>query len=142
MLLKKCLALISDKFCKLLIGLYFQCFLCNEKNYSNVSVFSVFTQTHKNKSIVNLYEIELLGYFSEDIKMWPSHMCWIGETIVQLLLYNIYADSMGLYTNVNSLLFWVYYSSQKISENKTALNCSFGFAIANTIKATNLKQFN
>ena len=65
---------ISDKlFCKLLIRLYFQCFLCNEKNYSNVSVFSVFTQTHKNKSIVNLYQKELLGYFSEDIKMWPSH---------------------------------------------------------------------
>ena len=46
-----------------------------KKNYSNVSVFSVFTQTHKNKSIVNLYQKELLGYFSEDIKMWPSHMC-------------------------------------------------------------------
>ena len=27
----------------------------------------------KNKSIVNLYQKELLGYFSEDIKMWPSH---------------------------------------------------------------------
>ena len=37
------------------------------------SVFSVFTQTPKNKSIVNLYQKELLGYFSEDIKMWPSH---------------------------------------------------------------------
>ena len=45
----------------------------NEKNHSNVSVFSVFTRTHKNKSIVNLYQKELLGYFSEDIKMWPSH---------------------------------------------------------------------
>ena len=65
---------ISDKlFCKLLIGLYFKCFLCNEKNYSNFSVFSVFTQTQKNKSIVNLYQNEMLGYFSEDIKKWPSH---------------------------------------------------------------------
>ena len=36
------------------------------------SVFSVFTQTHKNKSIVNLHQKELLGYFSEDTKMWPS----------------------------------------------------------------------
>ena len=50
-------------------------FQCNEKNYSIVSVFSVFTQTHKNKSIVNLYQKELLGFFSEDIKMWPSRMC-------------------------------------------------------------------
>ena len=33
------------------------------------SVFSVFTQTHKNKSIENLCQKELLGYFSEDIKM-------------------------------------------------------------------------
>ena len=48
---------------------------------------------------------------------------------------------MGLYTNDNSLLFWVHHSSQKISENKTALNCGFGFAIANTIKVANLKQF-
>ena len=30
---------------------------------------------------------------------------------------------------------YMYYSSQKISENKTALNCGFGFAIANQIKA-------
>ena len=37
------------------------------------SVFSVFTQTHTNKSIVNLYQKELLGYFSEDTKMWQSH---------------------------------------------------------------------
>ena len=37
------------------------------------SVFSVFAQTPQNKSIVNLYQKELLGYFSEDIKMKPSH---------------------------------------------------------------------
>ena len=36
------------------------------------SVFSVFAQTLKNKSIVNLYQKVLLGYFSEDIKMWSS----------------------------------------------------------------------
>ena len=48
---------------------------------------------------------------------------------------------MGLYTNVNSVLFGVHYSGQKISEKETALNCGFGFAIVNTIKAANLKQF-
>ena len=31
------------------------------------------------------------------------------------------------------LLFRVHYSSKKISENETALNCGFGFAIANPI---------
>ena len=36
-------------------------------------VFSDFTQTHQNKSIVNLYQKELLGYFPEDTKMWQSH---------------------------------------------------------------------
>ena len=41
------------------------------------------------------------------------------------MLYNIYVDSMGLYTNINSMLFLVHYSSQKISENETALNCNF-----------------
>ena len=53
----------------------------------------------------------------------------------------MYVDRMGLYTNVNSLLFEVHYSSQTISEKETALNCGFLFAIANTIKAANLKQF-
>ena len=62
-------------------------------------------------------------------------MCWIGKPVTAWLLYNIYVDSMGLYTNVNSLIFWVHYSSQKISVNETALNCGFGFAIANQIKA-------
>ena len=44
------------------------------KKLLKCGVFSVFTQTHKNKSIVNFYQKELPGYFSEDIKMWPSHM--------------------------------------------------------------------
>ena len=37
------------------------------------SVFSIFAKTPQNKSIVNLYQKVLLGDFSEDIKMWPSH---------------------------------------------------------------------
>ena len=37
------------------------------------NVFSVFTQTPQNKSIVNLDQNELLGCFSENIKMWQSH---------------------------------------------------------------------
>ena len=36
----------------------------------------------------------------------------------------MYVGSMGLH-----------YSSKKISENETALNCCFGFAMANPIKA-------
>ena len=68
-------------------------------------------------------------------------MCWIGKPVTGCYTTYIYIDSMGLYTNVNSLLFWVHYSSQKTSEKETALDCGFGFAIANTIKAANLKQF-
>ena len=44
-----------------------------QKKIQMFSVLSVFTQTYKNKSIINLYQKVLLGYFSEDIKMWPSH---------------------------------------------------------------------
>ena len=68
------------------------------------SVFSVFTQTHKNKSIVNLYQKELLGYFSEDIKKWPFHNLLNWQTS-NWLLYNIYVDNMSLYANVNSEIF-------------------------------------
>ena len=37
--------------------------------------FSVFAQTPPppKKCMVNLYQKVLLGYFSQDIKMWPSH---------------------------------------------------------------------
>ena len=37
------------------------------------SDISVFTQTPQNKFILNLYQKVLLGYFSLDIKMRPSH---------------------------------------------------------------------
>ena len=47
-------------------------FMQREKVIQVFSVFSVFRQTQKNK--INLYQKELLGYFSEDIKMWPSHI--------------------------------------------------------------------
>ena len=48
-------------------------FYATRKIIQMFSVFSVFTQTPQNKSIVNLYQKVLHGYFSEDIKMWPSH---------------------------------------------------------------------
>ena len=48
-------------------------FMQREKLFKCLVSFQVFTQTPKIKSIVNLYQKELLGYFSEDIKMWPSH---------------------------------------------------------------------
>ena len=50
-------------------------FMQREKLFKWLVSFSVFAQTHKNKSFANLYQIELLGDFSEYTKMWPSHMC-------------------------------------------------------------------
>ena len=66
MLLEKCLAP------KLLIDYIFNGFYATRKMIQMCCVFSVFTQISKNKSIVNLSQKELL-YFSENIKMWPSH---------------------------------------------------------------------
>ena len=40
------------------------------------------------------------------------------------------------------LCFSEYTTVVKKYQNKTALNCGFGFAIANIIKEANLKQFN
>ena len=60
------------------------------------------------------------------------------------MLCNIYVDGIALYTNVNSLIFLLHYSSQKISGNDTALNCGFGgfgFPIANSIKAAIYSSF-
>ena len=36
-------------------------------------IFRCLVSHTKSKSIINLYQKELLGYFSEDVKMWPSH---------------------------------------------------------------------
>ena len=44
-----------------------------EKLFKCLVSFQFLLKHTKNKSIVNLYQKELLGYFSEDIKMWPSH---------------------------------------------------------------------
>ena len=41
---------------------------------------------------------------------------------------------MGLYTNANSLLFLVHYSSQKISENETAL-AALGLQLQTQLKS-------
>ena len=96
--------LVINYFCQLLIRLYFQynTFYATRK-IIQMLVSLLFLHTHKNKSIVNLYQKELLGFFSEDIKMWPSHnvLNWLT---CNWLLYNIYVDSMGLYTNVNSVI--------------------------------------
>ena len=48
-------------------------FMQREKIIQMFSVFSGFTQIQKDKSLVNLYQKELLGYFSEDINIWLSH---------------------------------------------------------------------
>ena len=47
-------------------------FMEHEKLFKCLVSFSFYINTQK-KSIVNLYQKELLGYFSEDIKIWPSH---------------------------------------------------------------------
>ena len=70
------------------------------------SVFSNFTQF-----FLNLHQKELLGCFSDDIKMWPSPNVLNWHTSYWLQ-FNIYVDSMGRYAN--SLIFGVHYSSQNI----------------------------
>ena len=66
------------------------------------NIFTVFT--HKKKSIVNLNQKELLWVFSEDIKMRQSHSVLNGYTS-NWLLFIIYVDSMGPYTNNNYMKF-------------------------------------
>ena len=65
--------LVINYFANYYLDYIFNGFYATKKNIQVFKAFSVFTQTHKNKSIVNLYQKELLGCFSEDIKMWPSH---------------------------------------------------------------------
>ena len=61
------------------------------------------THTHTKLYVGNLCQKELVVCFPEDIKMRPSHnlMNWYTSN----WLHNIYVDSMGLNTNVNSLIF-------------------------------------
>ena len=66
-------------------------------------------------------------------------MCSIGKPVTGC--DTTYMQIVWAYIPMLIVLFRVHQSSQKISENKTAMNCGFGFAIANTIKEGNLKQF-
>ena len=65
--------LVINYFANYYFDYTFNAFDATRKIIQIFSVFSVFTQTHRNKYIVILYQKELLGYFSEDTKMWPSH---------------------------------------------------------------------
>ena len=65
--------LVINYFASYLLDYIFNGFYATRKIIQMFSVFSVFTQTHKNKSTVNLCQKQLLGCFSEDIKMLPSH---------------------------------------------------------------------
>ena len=60
--------LVINYFANYKLDYIFNGFYATIKIIQMFSVFSVFTQTHKNKSIVNLYQKEFLGSFSEDIK--------------------------------------------------------------------------
>ena len=44
-----------------------------EKLFKCLVSFLFLHKPTKNKSIVNLHQKVLHGYFSENIKMWPSH---------------------------------------------------------------------
>ena len=90
------------------------------------SVFSIFTQPQKKNLLQICIKKSCFDVFLKTSKCGHLIMCWIGKPVTGCY---IYVDRMGLYTNVNSLIFWVHYSSQKISENETALNCALGFAI-------------
>ena len=96
--------LVINYFANYLLDYIFNAFYATRKIIQMFSVFSVFTQTPQDNFIVNFYKKVLLGYFSEDVKMWPSHNV-LNWSTNNWLLYNIYVDSMGLYTNVNSLIF-------------------------------------
>ena len=56
-------------------------FMQREKLFKHLVSFQFLHTPSKNKSILNLYQKLLLGYFSEDIKMWPSHNVLIGKPV-------------------------------------------------------------
>ena len=64
------------------------------------SIFTVFTQ--KNKAIVNMYQKELLGCFSEGIKMLPFYYELNWYTVTTYMQKAV-----------------AYYSKNILSENKT-----------------------
>ena len=48
-------------------------FMQQEKLFICLVYFLFIYKNTKNKFIIDLYQKELLGHLSEDIKMWPSH---------------------------------------------------------------------
>ena len=65
--------LVINYFANYKLDYIFNVFNATRKIIQMFSMFSIFAQTQINKYNVNLYQQVLLEYFSEDIKMWPSH---------------------------------------------------------------------
>ena len=70
--------LVINYFANYWLDYIFNGFYATRKIIQMFSVFSVFTHTHTHththpKIYVNLYQKELIGCFSEGIKMWPCH---------------------------------------------------------------------
>ena len=71
-----------------------------------------------------------------ECKWWRHTQCILGNDVQITLLYmhlsvlTLYTlDSMGLYTNVNSLIFWIHYCNQNIIRQQNSFsNWGFGFA--------------
>ena len=66
--------LVINYFANYCLDYIFNAFYATRKIIQMFMIFSIFTQIQKNKSIVNLYQKELLGYFTEKIKMWLTHI--------------------------------------------------------------------
>ena len=97
--------------------------------YSRKKLFNclISLQSLHEKNIVNSYQKELLGWFSEDFKMWPSPNVLKWHTS-NWLLFNIYVESLGLCTML-ILRYFAYTTVVKISENKTIKIMAIGIII-------------
>ena len=56
------------------------------------NILTLFTQSKLNKSIVNLYQNELLGHFPEVIKIWPALTFELLTDLYQCLFFDILSN--------------------------------------------------
>ena len=87
------------------------CFYTKRKTIQMFSRFSFYT--HKKKIYCKFVSKRIAWVFFWWHENVASHnvLNWYTSN---WLLYSICVVSMGVYTNVNSLIFWVHYSSQNI----------------------------
>ena len=95
------------------------------------NIFTLCTQSKLNKTILNLYQNDLIGYIPDVIKIWQLRLCWIGNWPIPMFVILYLEYSMHVFskwseneTLLKSLFMYIYKCAIYIKDINWSLNLS------------------